>query len=163
MAGKPTPTALKVLRGNPGRRPLNAREPEPPALAEAVPRELTGRVARREWRRTIAPAIRIGMITAADRALAMHYCVLFDTWTMQIAEAAKSPDVQIYGKNNFAMPNVSRTNANKTLLLLTKVESQLGFTPTTRPKVQVTPAVKRWDVPATGSALDRFLKKPGPA
>lgn len=26
----PTPTALKVIRGNPGKRPLNDREPQPP-------------------------------------------------------------------------------------------------------------------------------------
>jgi len=29
MAGKPTPTALRKLRGNPGRRPLNRMEPKP--------------------------------------------------------------------------------------------------------------------------------------
>lgn len=29
MTGKPTPTALKILRGNPGHRKLNAREPKP--------------------------------------------------------------------------------------------------------------------------------------
>lgn len=29
MAGKPLPTNLKILRGNPGRRPLNKREPVP--------------------------------------------------------------------------------------------------------------------------------------
>ena len=27
---KPKPTALKVLEGNPGKRPLNDREPVPP-------------------------------------------------------------------------------------------------------------------------------------
>lgn len=34
MAGKPIPTALKVLRGNPGRRKLNRHEPKPQLGAE---------------------------------------------------------------------------------------------------------------------------------
>ena len=34
---KPKPTALKVLEGNPGKRPLNDREPVPPRAALKCP------------------------------------------------------------------------------------------------------------------------------
>ena len=33
---KPTPTAIKVLEGNPGKRPLNDREPKPAKKAPAA-------------------------------------------------------------------------------------------------------------------------------
>ena len=34
---KPTPTAIKVLEGNPGKRPLNANEPKPKKKAPRCP------------------------------------------------------------------------------------------------------------------------------
>ena len=34
---KPKPTALKVLEGNPGKRPLNDREPVPPKATLKCP------------------------------------------------------------------------------------------------------------------------------
>ena len=37
---KPTPTPLKILRGNPGCRPLNAAEPQPPANGIVMPEHL---------------------------------------------------------------------------------------------------------------------------
>ena len=47
---KPTPTTLKELKGNPGRRPLNEAEPKPAARLPSPPAHLS-RSARREWRR----------------------------------------------------------------------------------------------------------------
>ena len=51
---KPTPTDIKVLRGNPGHRPLNADEPQLPTVQADVfdtpPVELTGdAAASAEW------------------------------------------------------------------------------------------------------------------
>ena len=34
---KPTPTAIKLLEGNPGKRPLNANEPKPAKKRPPVP------------------------------------------------------------------------------------------------------------------------------
>ena len=45
---KPTPTAIKVLEGNPGKRPLNDREPQPPKKAPSCPKWLEPD-AKREW------------------------------------------------------------------------------------------------------------------
>ena len=36
----PKPTKLKLLAGNPGKRPLNENEPEPEAVAPSVPAHL---------------------------------------------------------------------------------------------------------------------------
>ena len=37
---KPTPTAIKELEGNPGKRPLNAKEPKPVKKAPSCPKWL---------------------------------------------------------------------------------------------------------------------------
>lgn len=134
---KQTPTALRVLRGNPGRRPFNPDEPQPDELAAEVPEVLTDADARAEWTRAIVPAIRIGQVTAADRTLAIAHCELWATWRSQIADAAKHPHVIAAGKHRYPLPNPARVMANKTLHLLAQVDEKLGFSPTSRAKVQV--------------------------
>ena len=37
---KPSPTHLKLVKGNPGKRPLNVSEPEPEAVLPCPPAEL---------------------------------------------------------------------------------------------------------------------------
>jgi P27 family predicted phage terminase small subunit len=134
---KKTPTALKLLRGNPGKRALNVDEPQPDALEETCPAVLLDETARAEWTRAIVPAIRIGQVTAADRTLAIAHCELWATWQSQLAEAIKHPHVIAAGKHKYPMPNPARVMANKTLVLLANVDEKLGFSPTSRSKVQV--------------------------
>ena len=132
---KPTPSVLKMLRNNPGRRPLNPHEPEPDALSLACPPELTDDAARAEWTRAIVPAIRSGQITSADRMFAIAHCDLWATWRSQLADAAQHAHVIAAGPNRYPMPNPARVMANKTLLLLAKVDAELGFSPTARSRV----------------------------
>ena len=124
------------MRGNPGKRPINAAEPQPAALEAACPSVLTDAAARLEWDRAIVPAIAIGQVTAADRALAVAHCELWSTWLAQLAEAIKRPHVVAVGKHKYPTPNPARIMANKTLQLLAGVDEKLGFSPTSRAKVQ---------------------------
>jgi phage terminase small subunit len=55
------------MRGNPGRRPLNAREPQPEPVAPDAPEELNEE-ARREWDRVVGELEINGLITRLDRA-----------------------------------------------------------------------------------------------
>jgi hypothetical protein len=61
---RPKPVKLKLVTGNPGKRPLNAAEPQAPALA-GIPAHLDGRQ-RLLWTEIIeaAPA---HVLTQADR------------------------------------------------------------------------------------------------
>jgi P27 family predicted phage terminase small subunit len=134
---KPTPSVLKFLRNNPGKRKLNASEPRPELLSSTWPDELEDKVARDEWSRTIVPAVKIGQITAADRVFAIAHCELWATWRSQLAAAAKHAHVVTSGPNKHPMPNPARVMANKTLLLLAKVDAELGLSPTSRSRVQI--------------------------
>lgn len=153
---RPTPTVLKILRGNPGRRAINTSEPEPGALDPRTPRELADKDARAEWRRTIVPAIATGQITAADRSLAILHCSLWATWVSQNAIAAERPHVTLNARLGSQTPNVVRGMANKTIMLIAKVDAELGLSPSSRSRVKaVAPAAK------SANPLDRFLKKGG--
>jgi len=62
---KPTPTKLKILRGNPGCRPINADEPQPPADGIAMPPHL-GEVAARRWGELLPMLQATRVMTRAD-------------------------------------------------------------------------------------------------
>ena len=76
MANRPTPTAIKKLSGNAGRRPMTVNEPMPPVGAPARPTWLKGE-ALKEWNR-ITPALdRLGMLTSVDGAILIGHCVTY--------------------------------------------------------------------------------------
>jgi len=58
---------VKLLRGNPGKRPLNEGEPQPTPLAPACPPELSP-TAKDEWNRIIVELVELGLMTNLDRA-----------------------------------------------------------------------------------------------
>jgi phage terminase small subunit len=73
---KPQPTALKIERGNPGKRALNPDEPElPPPAVTTAPAELTG-VALDEWNLQVDVLIERGVLTSADMFAFRQYCQL---------------------------------------------------------------------------------------
>lgn len=66
MAGRnPVPTALKIMRGNPGHRPLPKDEPQPDAIEPARPANLSAR-AIQEWERMVPILLRMKVLTEAD-------------------------------------------------------------------------------------------------
>ena len=76
---KPKPTTIKVLEGNPGRRPLNDREPQaPPGIPECP--EFLGEEARAEWFRMAMVLTNMGLLTLADRSAFTTYCVACGRW-----------------------------------------------------------------------------------
>src|SRR5688572_3138073 len=63
---RPLPTAMKVLRGNAGKRPLNEQEPQPRVAMPACPPHLSDE-AKREWRRMGRRLAALGLVTEIDR------------------------------------------------------------------------------------------------
>jgi hypothetical protein len=72
---KPLPTALKVLRGNPGRRDLNALEPTPPAGPVDKPPGISGG-AGVIWDELAPICLAMGTLTVADRHTFWQLCEL---------------------------------------------------------------------------------------
>lgn len=69
----PKPTNLKRLLGNPGKRPLNDREPQPRAVAPHAPKWLTGE-ARALWKRLVPELKALGLLTVVDGAALAACC-----------------------------------------------------------------------------------------
>jgi P27 family predicted phage terminase small subunit len=74
MAGRrPTPTALKLVKGNPGKRATNKKEPKPKREIPSWPAHLSdsGKVA---WGRLVVLLDRMGVLTEADSFALERLC-----------------------------------------------------------------------------------------
>lgn len=76
---KNKPTALKVLEGNPGKRPLNLNEPNPLPIAPECPDWLLDE-AKEEWNRLAPELERLGLLTIIDKAAFAGYCQSYAKW-----------------------------------------------------------------------------------
>ena len=76
---KPTPTALRRLQGNPGKRGYNHAEPQPPEGVPDCPAHLNA-AARDEWDRLALVLHDMGVVTAVDRAALAAYCQCYGRW-----------------------------------------------------------------------------------
>ena len=130
---KPKPTALKVLEGNPGKRPLNDREPVPPKATLKCPAWLLPD-AKKEWKR-LAPALEaMGVLTMADLTAFAGYCQAYARWReaedfiTQHGSIFKTPSGYVQ-----QVPQVSIAQQN--LKIMQSFCSEFGLTPATRARI----------------------------
>jgi P27 family predicted phage terminase small subunit len=78
---RPPPTYLRLLRGNPQRRPLNTNEPQPEVPAEfpEPPPHIEG-YAHDEWYRIGPELHRMRLLTVADLKIFEFYCQSYGRW-----------------------------------------------------------------------------------
>ena len=144
---RPHPTALKILRGNPGKRRLNPAEPTHPALAVACPAALVDALAREEWERIAPGLIQQGQVTTVDRATLMGYCVKYAQWQALETEARQHPTI-VRAPSGYPIANPLLGMANRALHLMLKTAMELGITPSARSRVVAAPPapplVSKW-------------------
>ena len=76
---KKEPTVLKLIKGNPGKRPINKREPKPEPGLPKCPAHLND-LAKLEWRRVAKELDSVGLLTKLDRAVLAAYCKAWGRW-----------------------------------------------------------------------------------
>ena len=77
MPRKPKPTKLKLIDGNPGKRPINMDEPEPKRRVPFMPKWLKEYpVAVKEWKREVRILDDMGIMTVADEGNLSFRCFL---------------------------------------------------------------------------------------
>jgi P27 family predicted phage terminase small subunit len=89
MPNPPVPFPLKVLRGNPGKRPMKPElQPEQLQDVPDPPPFITG-FAADEWWRTAPELHRLGLLTRIDVPALAAYCHAFGQWRMAVESLAK--------------------------------------------------------------------------
>ena len=143
---KPKPTLLKTLEGNPGKRPLNDREPVPPDGIPDCPDFLTDE-ARAEWFRTAKVLKEMQLLTLADRAALAAYCTAYGRWVEAEKQVQKYGTIVKSPNKGFPMKSPYLTVADQALESMRKLMVEFGLTPSSRSRIKV---------PGNRDATDEF-------
>ena len=130
---KPKPTALKLLEGNPGKRPINEHEPVPPKGTVKCPTWLEPE-AKKEWKR-LAPSLEArGVLTQADLTAFAGYCQAYARW--KEAEEFISQHGSIFQTPSGYVQQVPQVSiAQQNLKIMQSFCSEFGLTPATRARI----------------------------
>ena len=130
---KPKPTAVKVLEGNPGKRQLNHKEPQPKKKAPTCPTWLDDE-AKKEWRRTARQLEQLGILTEIDMAAFAGYCQAFARW--KEAEEFISKHGTIVKTPSGYWQQVPQVSIAQTYLkIMNRFCEQFGLTPSSRSRI----------------------------
>jgi P27 family predicted phage terminase small subunit len=89
---QPKPNVLKLISGNPGKRPLNLADVNPEVALPTAPAHLTAE-ALKEWKRVGAELTALGLVSRIDRAALALYC---QAWGhMVLLERSLAADVKL--------------------------------------------------------------------
>ena len=133
MAGRrPLPTALKLIQGNPGKRPINRDEPKPSGIP-TCPRFLK-KEARTEWKRIAPRLANIGILTEIDRAALAGYCQAYGRWVEAEKKVLEKGEV-VKSVNGNIMQNPYLIIANKSMDHMRKFLVEFGMTPSSRSRI----------------------------
>lgn len=134
---KPKPTKLKILEGNPGKRPLNEHEPKPKPITPTCPRWLSP-AAKKEWKRIVPELESLGLLTCVDGAALEGYCQSYARWVeaeqfmVKHGTIFKTPSGYIQ-----QMPQVAI--AQKYLNIVKAFCGEFGLTPSSRSGINIKP------------------------
>ena len=130
---KPKPTALKLLEGNPGGRPLNTNEPQPQKKAPRCPAWLEDE-AKREWKRMGKVLEQMGLLTEMDMAAFAGYCQAYARW--KEAEEFISQHGTIVKTPSGYWQQVPQVSIAQTYLkIMNKFCEQFGLSPSARSRI----------------------------
>lgn len=138
MGRHPTPTRLKVIRGNPGQRPLNEQEPDAPPADLTPPAGLDER-GLEVWTEMAPLLHRMGVFTQADRLLLTRYCLLQEQFSHVVKHVREN------GMTQLTQTGYSQLTAEGALFKslpaeLLRIEQQFGMTPASRSTLKVSNA-----------------------
>ena len=144
---KPKPTALRILEGNRGHRPLNDREPRATVKLPSPPKQLSA-TAKREWRRTGRLLREMGIITEIDAAQFAAYCQSYARW-LECQELLAKLSVLIKGQMGLVVNPLLRV-ARDAQEQFTRALVEFGMSPSSRTRIHA--------APESQSSLDALLE-----
>ena len=138
---KPTPTHLKLIRGNPGRRPVSMDEFRPDAKTPPCPRHVKGE-ARKEWRRITGLLNDCQMIAEVDRGALAMLCTAWGRYVSaeEMIERANEQAPGSYGlfvksPNGMAIQSPWLSVSNRAMEMYRTWCAEFGITPAQRVRV----------------------------
>jgi P27 family predicted phage terminase small subunit len=153
---RPKPTRLRKLEGNPGKRPINPDEPEPPAGIVACPEYLDAS-GKREWGRIYPLLTASKILTELDATALGAYCQEYSKW-IAAEEKVKKLGSIVTSPSGYPILNPYVSLGKNALQAMHRFLVEFGMTPASRSRLRIESKSDEQD------PLDAFLsrgKKPG--
>jgi P27 family predicted phage terminase small subunit len=142
---KPQPTQFKILRGNPGCRPLNIHEPQPSPEGIVMPEHL-GEIATTQWNSLLPMLQATRVMTRADVEALARYCDTYEWWIDTRAKLKKEGDtypiLNDKGEVKYIAQRPEVSIAHKLATQLRQLEADFGLSPAARVSLKVDPDAK---------------------
>lgn len=139
MGRNPNPTQLKILSGNPGKRPIPTNEPKPVAASPDPPPHLKGE-ALAEWNRLAPELAKLGLLTVADRPFLV---VFVEAWAAYRVAAGilaeQGPLVKSAREDGQYVKNPAAQVARDQADIMLRYGSRFGLSPSDRVRLAVKP------------------------
>lgn len=134
---RPLPTNVKAARGNPGKRRLNANEPQFAAAPDLSPPSMLTGEARRIWLDTIGGLHANGLATIPFLHVLAQYCIARAEWMAAEAKIKREGVIVNTRLGRSINPRCKvRDDAHKRML---EAQRELGFTPAASSKIKASP------------------------
>ncbi len=155
----PKPAHLKLLEGNPGKRPIRV-EPKPKPVAPKCPSWLD-REAKREWKRVAPELEKLGLFTQIDGASLAAYCQAVST----MIRAQKELQAHIKATGKMTITYTNKAGAENEVphpavkifedaaKLVKAYVVEFGLTPAARTRMATPPAKEEED------PFEEFLRR----
>jgi P27 family predicted phage terminase small subunit len=134
---KPEPSALKLLRGLPGKRKLSADEPAPTPVTDLTPPDWIEGEARAEWERLAPMLARLGVLTETDMGALSAYCEAWATWKGATQQIRKWGMVLKAKEGELPVVSPYVKIAHNALMQMRGLLVEFGMTPSSRARIHV--------------------------
>jgi P27 family predicted phage terminase small subunit len=129
------PTALKILSGNRGRRPLNHREPKPEIVLPPPPDHLDS-IGRQEWDRVAPVLYELGVLSRLDVGVLAAMCAAHSL-DVTLTNLVCKHGAVLYGPKQRPYPNPMLKLAAAARRDKVRFAIELGMTPSARTRISV--------------------------
>ena len=143
----PTPTNLRILRGNPSKRPLPKNEPQPSKPPEPpLPPAMLDAYAAEEWRLVAGELWSMGLYTVCDKSALSAYCYSYGVWrtAAEIVSGLAQNDPKMRGllmrgEKSQVIHNPLVNIARKAAAEMVSYSGEFGFSPAARSRIAAGP------------------------
>jgi P27 family predicted phage terminase small subunit len=131
----PRPTALRILEGNPSKRPINRSEPKPRLKVPRCPNHLD-ELAKAEWKRLVRIISHMKLLTEADYIALANLCQAYSRMVKaerKLAEAGLLYKTQ----SGYVQQSPLLSIINSSVETISKLCKEFGLTPSSRSRIQL--------------------------
>jgi P27 family predicted phage terminase small subunit len=143
---RPLPTAIKKLRGNPGKRALPENEPKLPVKEPEMPPDLP-ELAQQEWNSIVPMLLRLGCLNELHGKALGAYCFCYARWCQAEEEVRKRGimiEETLFDKDGNEVSSKLKRNpaisiSNEALKLMKSFLVEFGLTPSSASRLRIEP------------------------